>query len=50
MFYFPKGLGNDVKKFNDLNDLTIGVVRGVMYFAPFDYYLDINKYIAVVNY
>jgi len=50
VFYFPKGLGKDVKKYNDLKDLTIGVVRGVLYYEPFDSDQDINKYIAAINY
>jgi len=43
-FYFLKGKGSDVKTYNDLNGLTIGVVIGARYFEPFDSDATLDKF------
>jgi len=36
VFYFQKGKGQNIKKYEDLLGLNIGVIIGVSYFEPFD--------------
>ena len=43
LFYLQKGKGNLIKKYEDLNHMTIGVLKGSSYFPRFDNDLKIQK-------